>query len=158
MVKSDLIYTMSTSNDLTTLSLQQLKKMAMGRRIKKYYILPKAQLIELLTMPELPDKYRIEKMTIIELREIAKKRDLRGFWSMSKNELTRMLFPEHNDVVQDRAAHEKKQDNGEAGKHEDPQRQDPENVRVQVVENAGEQGLDDMKFNVGVSLGPAREL
>jgi len=158
MVKSDLIYTMSTSNDLTTLSLQQLKKMAMGRRIKKYYILPKAELIELLGMPELPEKYRIEKMTIIELRDIAKKRDLRGFWSMSKKELTRMLFPENNDVVEDRAAHEKKQDNSEAGKHEDPQRQDPENVRVQVVENAGEEGLDDMKFNVGVSLGLAREL
>jgi len=32
-------------------------------------------------MPELPKKYKIEKMTIMELRDIAKERGLRGFWS-----------------------------------------------------------------------------
>ena len=42
----------------------------------------RAELIQLLTMPELPASYRIEKMTIHELRDEAKKRNLRGFWGL----------------------------------------------------------------------------
>jgi hypothetical protein len=86
-------------SDLNSLPLSALKKMAKGRKIKQYYILPKARLIELLGMPELPSRYRIEKMTIIELREVAKTRELRGFWGLNKEQLTRMLFPEEDNTI-----------------------------------------------------------
>jgi len=48
MVNPHLIYEMSTSVDLNSMSLMALKKMAKGRRIKQYYVLPKAKLVELL--------------------------------------------------------------------------------------------------------------
>jgi hypothetical protein len=145
MVNPDLIYTMS---DLNALSLMQLKKMAKGRRIKKYYILPKAELVMLLGMTELPKKYVIEKMTIMELRELAKERGLRGFWGLSKDDLSRALFPKDEDAVENAPTHQKEKDNGETSKHHQPQEENPNNVGVEVVENAGEKGFDNMVLNV----------
>lgn len=131
-------------SDLNALPLASLKKMAKGRRIKQYYILPKAHLVELLSMPELPSRYRIEKMTIIELRELARERELRGFWNLNKHQLTRMLFPEHNDAVENTASHQHEKNDGQTGKHENPENQNANKVGVELVENAGEQRLDDM--------------
>ena len=136
MVNPHLIYEMSTSVDLNSMSLMALKKMAKGRRIKQYYVLPKAKLVELLGMPELPKKYKIEKMTIMELRDIAKERGLRGFWSLNKEDLTRTLFPKDDDTIENAPAHQKQQDNGQAGKHEEPEKEDANDVGVKMVENA----------------------
>jgi hypothetical protein len=127
---------MSTSVDLNTMSLMALKKMAKGRRIKQYYILPKAKLVELLSLPELPRKYTIEKMTIVELRETAKERGLRGFWSLNKEDLTRTLFPKDDDAIENAPAHQKKENDSQAGEHEEPEEKNADEVRVQVVENA----------------------
>jgi hypothetical protein len=127
---------MSTSTDLNTVSLMNLKKMAKGRRIKQYYILPKAKLIELLSLPELPRKYTIEKMTIVELRETAKERGLRGFWSLNKEDLTRTLFPKDDDAIENTPTHQKKENDSQAGEHEEPQKENSDEVRVQLVENA----------------------
>jgi len=131
-------------SDLNALPLASLKNMAKGRRIKQYYILPKARLVELLSMPELPSRYRIEKMTIIELREIARQRELRGFWNLNKYQLTRMLFPENDNAVENTASHQHEKNDSQAGKHENPENQDANQVRVELVENAGKQGLDNM--------------
>jgi hypothetical protein len=131
-------------SDLNALPLASLKNMAKGRRIKQYYILPKARLVELLSMTELPSRYKIEKMTIIELREVARQRELRGFWNLNKHQLTRMLFPENDDAVENTASHQHEKNDSQAGKHENPENQDTDKVRVELVENAGEQGLDDM--------------
>jgi hypothetical protein len=117
-------------SDLNALPLASLKKMAKGRRIKQYYILPKARLVELLSMPELPSRYRIEKMTIIELREIARQRELRGFWNLNKYQLTRMLFPENDDAVENTASHQHEKNDSQAGKHQNPENQDANQVRV----------------------------
>lgn len=136
MVNPHLIYKMSTSVDLNTMSLMALKKMAKGRRIKQYYILPKAKLVELLSLPELPRKYTIEKMTIVELRETAKERGLRGFWSLNKEDLTRTLFPKDDDAIENAPTHQKKENDSQAGKHEEPEEKNADEVRVQVVENA----------------------
>ena len=136
MVNPHLIYNMSTSVDLNTMSLMALKKMAKGRRIKQYYILPKAKLVELLSLPELPRKYTIEKMTIVELRETAKERGLRGFWSLNKEDLTRTLFPKDDDAIENAPTHQKKENDSQAGEHEEPQQKNADEVRVQVVENA----------------------
>lgn len=127
---------MSTSVDLNSMSLMALKKMAKGRRIKQYYVLPKAKLVELLGMPELPKKYKIEKMTIMELRDIAKERGLRGFWSLNKEDLTRTLFPKDDDTVENAPTHQKQEDNGQASKHEEPEKEDANDVGVKMVENA----------------------
>jgi len=118
------------------MSLMALKKVAKGRRIKQYYVLPKAKLVELLAMPELPKKYKIEKMTIMELRDIAKERGLRGFWSLNKEDLTRTLFPKDDDTIENAPAHEKKQDDSQTSKHEEPEKEDANDVGIKMVENA----------------------
>jgi hypothetical protein len=125
-------------SDLNSLPLSALKKMFVQRgiKLKQYYILPKAKLVELLSMPEIPLKYRIEKMTIIELRELAHQRDLRGFWGLNKNQLIRMLFPEDVDAVENTATHRHEENDGKAGKHQNPQDEDTNKVGVKLVENA----------------------
>ena len=136
MVNPHLIYKMSTSVDLNAMSLLNLKKMAKGRRIKQYYILPKTKLVELLSLPDLPQKYKIEKMTIVELRETAKERGLRGFWSLNKEDLTRTLFPKDDDAIENAPAHQKQEDDGQASKHEEPEKEYANDVGVKMVENA----------------------
>jgi hypothetical protein len=131
-------------SDLNALPLSSLKKMAQGRRIKQYYILPKARLVELLSMAELPSRYKIEKMTIIELREIARQRELRGFWNLNKYQLTRMLFPENDDAVENTASHQHEKNDGKACKHQNPENQDTDKVGVELVENSAQQGFDNM--------------
>jgi hypothetical protein len=79
-----------------TMSLVELKQQAKGRRIKQYYIMKRLQLIEVLSMKELPQSMKIEKYTIHELRNMAKAKGVRGFWSLHRDQLVDMLFPEHN--------------------------------------------------------------
>jgi ABC-type uncharacterized transport system ATPase component len=93
------------------MSLVELKQYAKTKKIKQYYIMKRADLIEILTMKELPFKYTLEKMTITEMRMLAKERGMRGFWSLSKSQLSDKLFASHNE----------KKDNGEASEHEDPE-------------------------------------
>lgn len=80
---------------LDTLSLVELKKLAAARRIKQYYIMKRLQLIQLLSMPELPESFKIEKLTIHQLREQAKQRGIRGFWSLHRDDLVQLLYPEN---------------------------------------------------------------
>ena len=121
---------------LSTKTLAELKKMAKGRGIFQYYILPKEQLIALLDMPELPVQHKMKKMTIVKMRALAKERGLRGFWELSKEDLSRVLFPEHHDTVKKTAAHQEQEDHGKTAEHEDPQNQYSNNVGVELVENA----------------------
>ena len=108
---------------MENLSLVELKKLAKVQRIKQYYIKKRSELIELLSMAVLPASYRIEKMTIAELRVLAKEKDMHGFWALSKGELTKVLFPSHN----------KQDNNSETSEHEDPQDQHTNNVGVHDV-------------------------
>ena len=111
------------------LSLPELKQIARARHIKQYYILKRADLIHLLTLPELPASYRIEKMTIHELRDEAKKRNLRGFWGLRRERLVGLLFPE----VQDTTTKQNEEDERETQEHHDPEEHDPKEVGVQKV-------------------------
>jgi hypothetical protein len=79
--------------DLSSLSLVDLKKLAKGRRIKQYYIMKRLQLIQILSLPELPESFRREKLTIQELRDEAKRKGIRGFWSLHREELLNLLYP-----------------------------------------------------------------
>ena len=70
-----------------------LKQLAKGRRIKQYYIMKRHQLIQILSLPELPETLRREKLTIVELREEAKRKGFRGFWNLHREELLNLLYP-----------------------------------------------------------------
>lgn len=79
--------------DYTTMSLVELKQHAKERKIKQYYIMKRLQLIQLLSMPELPLSFKLEKMTIHDLRDEAKRKGIRGFWSLHRDDLVELLYP-----------------------------------------------------------------
>ena len=85
--------TMNAVSTLSTLSLVDLKQLAKGQRIKQYYIMKRHQLIQLLALPNLPERFRREKLTIHELRKEAKGKGIRGFWSLHREELLDLLYP-----------------------------------------------------------------
>jgi hypothetical protein len=111
---------------LSTLSLVDLKKLAKGRRIKQYYIMKRAQLIQILSLSELPRSFVLEKKTIIELRQEAKQRGMRGFWRMSREEILSLLYPD---------AEKDNQNQTNAEKHHEPKSHDSKYVRVEVSED-----------------------
>lgn len=104
--------------DYHTMSLVELKQVAKTRRIKMYYTKKRAELIHLLSMPDLPDSFKLEKLTIVQLREEAKTRGLRGFWTLSRDELLNLLYPDgqlrHN-------VHKEAENSQDTEKCKDPQ-------------------------------------
>lgn len=128
------------------MSLLELKQAAKGRRIKQYYIMKRHQLIELLSLKELPATLKIEKMTIHELRDEARRRGMRGFWNLRREDLVALLFPQQGNVHQT-APHQNEKNEGHADKHDDPQQHDAKEVGIQDAENAGNNGFDDMDLN-----------
>jgi hypothetical protein len=71
----------------------ELKQEAKERRIKMYYVMRKAQLIELLSMKELPEKYIIEKKVIGELRSEARARGFLSSYRLNRSALLELLYP-----------------------------------------------------------------
>jgi hypothetical protein len=86
----------SFESTMESKSLIELKQLAKQRRIKQYYILKRAQLIQLLNMNELPKSLIIEKMTVSQLREEARRKGVRGFWTLRREQLVELLFPSEN--------------------------------------------------------------
>lgn len=82
------------------MSLAELKLVARDRtpKIKKYYIIPRAKLIELLLMDTLPESFIIEKKTIHELRKEAQARKLPNIWNLKRSELMELLYPTKTDL------------------------------------------------------------
>lgn len=99
--------------DYHTMSLVDLKKAAKDHnpKIKHYYIKSRRELIELLTMPTLPQKNIIEKKKISELRKEAKHRGYGDIWKFKKSELIELLYP---------SPKENNQNNDHANKHDNP--------------------------------------
>lgn len=114
--------------DYSTMSLVQLKKAAKGRRIKQYYIMKRVDLIRILSLPELPQEMKIEKMTIHQLRQTAKDRGIRGFWGLNRSALVELLF--HT------SANQNQQDKGDADKHYTPEKENAHNVGVENLQNS----------------------
>lgn len=116
------------------MKLSELKKLAKGRGIKKYYVLPKDELLKLLLMPELPLRFRVEKMTIEELRQLAKEKGLRGFWGLPKQELSDILFPPQTLLVagnaNEGAPQHRQQNDGQTEKHQNPENENSHAVGV----------------------------
>ena len=112
--------------DLHSMSLIELKKLAKEHRpgIKQYYIKTRVELIQLLSMKELPESFRIEKLTITELRKEAKTRNLGiNIWNMRKKELLELLYP---------STQKENQNNQNCKKHDDPEKSDSKNVGIEV--------------------------
>ena len=100
------------------MSLIELKQAAKGRRIKQYYIKKKEELVEILSLTELPFEMKLEKMTIIELRAEAKRRGMRGngIWKLNRDALVQLLYPGNQ-----APANEDEKDKSDTNKHDDPQ-------------------------------------
>lgn len=103
--------------DYAAMSLAELKQVAKGRRIKLYYIMPKDELVRLLSLPELPLELQLQKKTIRQLRQEAKARNLSGFWGLSRGELLTLLYPDQQGASD---KNEKNQRN--ADEHDAPQK------------------------------------
>lgn len=87
--------------DYHNMSLAELKLIARDRtpKIKKYYIIPRAKLIELLMMDKLPESFIIEKKTIHELRKEAQAKELPNIWNLKRSELMELLYPTKMDLT-----------------------------------------------------------
>lgn len=103
--------------DYSTLSLVDLKKLAKGRGIKMYYVMPKDDLIRLLSLPELPLELRLQKRTIRQLRQEARERNLSGFWGLSRGELLTLLYPD-----QEGSADKNEKNQRHANEHDSPEK------------------------------------
>lgn len=114
-----------------TMSLVELKQLAKTRRIKMYYTKKRHELIQLLSMPELPESFRIEKLTIVQLRQEAKDKGLRGFWTLSRDQLVGLLYPT--------SSNQQNQNGDNAERHHSPKSENCENVGGENVEQCGEQ-------------------
>ena len=75
------------------LEYSELKQEAKQRRIKMYYTMRKALLIQLLSMKELPEQYIVEKKRIGELKVEARARGIPGAYLLNRQALVEMLYP-----------------------------------------------------------------
>ncbi len=92
-----------------------------------YYTKKRVELIRLVSMADLPDSFKIEKLTILQLRKQAKEKGLRGFWKLSRDDLVTLLYPTgelRNQV------HQKDKDSSNTDQYKNPQSYDGEQIRV----------------------------
>jgi hypothetical protein len=126
--------------DFNSMSLNELKahcaQLPKGKRIKHYYIKSRAELCHLLSMPELPVELRVEKLTIHDLRKMAKERNIRGIWGLNKKDLQDLLFPENEewDTSTMSTLYEDQEDQNNAQEKNAPQNANPKKVGVENVE------------------------
>ena len=94
------------------MSLVDLKQAARDHEppIKQYYIKTRLELIQILSMKELPQSFILEKQTIAELRKEALEKGHKSIWKLKKAQLLELLYPssQENDQNDD---HTKKHDN-----------------------------------------------
>ena len=94
------------------MSLVDLKQAARDHEppIKQYYIKTRLELIQILSMKELPQSFILEKKTIAELRKEALEKGHKSIWKLKKAQLLELLYPssQENDQNDD---HTKKHDN-----------------------------------------------
>jgi hypothetical protein len=107
----------STQMDYHSMTLPELKQAAKNHtpKIKQYYIKKKHELIELLTMEQLPDIYIIEKKKRSELIKEAQSKGYDRLWNLKKCELIEILYPSTNQNYKN-DNHAKKHDNPEHSK------------------------------------------
>jgi len=112
-----------------TMYLSELKLIAKTRRIKMYYVKSKDELVELLSMVELPLEMRIQKMTNKQLQAEAKNRGITGVTGLRRPALINLLFPKTEDISKT-STDENQEDQSQTDKHHQPEEHDPEEVRI----------------------------
>lgn len=105
--------------DYHSMSLVELKQAARDHKppIKYYYIKTRLELIQLLTLKELPTSFILEKKTLAALRKEAIDKGHTNIWKLKKAELMELLYPR---------AHENHQNNDHTKKHDDPEKSERE--------------------------------
>ena len=111
------------------MSLVELKQAAKNHvpKIKQYYVKSRLELIKLLSMKEFPIEMLISKKTIAELRKEAQERKLPNIWKLRRGELVELLYP---------SSEQNNQNHYGGEKHDDPQKGEGNNVRVDVLKDA----------------------
>lgn len=109
--------------DYHSMSLVELKQAAKNHvpKIKQYYIKPRHELIEILSMKEFPEDMKLQKIKLEELRKIAQGRGYKNIWKLRRRELLELLYPSTNKDNQN-------YNNGQ--KHDDPQHGKSKQVRI----------------------------
>lgn len=109
--------------DYASMSLVELKQIAKGRGyIKMYYVMPKQELVRILSLPEPPRELIAAKRTIKDLRAEAKARGLHGFWGLSRAALLALLYPS----LEETAPNKHQKNECDTNEHDDPERHDSE--------------------------------
>jgi len=109
------------------LEYPELKQEAKKRRIKMYYVMRKAQLIELLSMKTLPEKYIVEKKLVSELKAEARARKFPQVYTLTRGNLLELLYPH---LYGKPGFQEQDKNNDGTQKHNHPKHHYPEKVRV----------------------------
>ena len=99
--------------DYHSMSLVELKQAAKNHtpKIRQYYIKKRHELIELLSMPQLPESYILEKKKRTELIQEAKTKGYDKLWNLKKSELLELLYP---------STKQDYKDDDHTKKHDDP--------------------------------------
>ena len=102
------------------MELPELKAIAKERKpkIKHYYIMHRAELIQVLLMDKLPQKMILEKKTLKELQAEAKAKNIPKVWSLRRHELMEILYPQPESTLSPK---KKNEDNDDWKKHDYPQ-------------------------------------
>jgi len=112
-----------TTMDYAKMCLVDLKNAAKVHRppIKYYYIKSRKELIDILSLAEMPQTMIKEKLRIQDLRAQAKARNIPNIWRMRRVELMALLYPDPK---------EDNQDDDDAKEHDTPKKGERKNVRV----------------------------
>jgi len=100
----------------------ELKQEAKERRIKLYYVMRKAQLIEILSMNPLPEKYIVEKKRIQELRVEARARGFVSIYTLNRRSLVELLYPH---LCGNPSTNYQNKDHNNTNKHNTPKNHNP---------------------------------
>jgi hypothetical protein len=114
--------------DYHSMSLVELKQVAKEHtpKIKQYYIKSRLELIQILSMKQLPEEMILSKKTITELRKEAKERGHTNIWKLKRSELVELLYPSAN-------KHNKNDNHTE--KHNDPQKSEGKDRSTETAKN-----------------------
>jgi len=112
-----------------TLSLIELKQLAKDKHIKYYYTKSKRELIELLSLEDIPTFIKVQKITIRSLRQEAKEKGIEKIWTKSRQQLVEELYPMYAALLYPKienwkdqyAPYKDKQDERNANEHDHPQ-------------------------------------
>jgi hypothetical protein len=98
------------------LEYSELKQEARERRIKMYYVMRKAQLVYLLSMKELPERYIVEKKKIGELKAEARARGIPQVYLLHRQALVDLLYPN----MRNTSPYQEDQYHNSTKKHDNP--------------------------------------